>query len=375
MKTKIFLLLFPACFTALLFSSCGNLQKPLNEASPLVRIFLCQGKEIILRPYKNYILSVNSKKEMGEGPLFVSLSNNKIEINGSLADVDSLEILPTQSFEFRGKHYRGGAKIIKDGNSLLLINTLDIESYLYGVLPGEVSEKWNREALKAQAVVSRTYALYEVANSRKSNRPFDLYADTRSQVYEGMDSETKITSSAVDLTMGEVLRYQGKIIQSFFHSASGGMTESAKEAFGDDKPYLSSIYSPFASLYPDNKWEIDFPAKNLERELKWTNFIASISVTERTLSKRIKKLEVFDSLSNKTILSGKDFRNLIGNSVMKSSRANIRLTNRTLLISGVGYGHGVGMGQWDAQIMATQGYAYKSIVQYFYTGTSVDKVW
>jgi stage II sporulation protein D len=358
----------------LLITGCGYYQKPLYHASPMVKVLLFEGTNFTIKPYKNYVLSINSRKDMNEGTLFISCSNNTLDLNGMTVDADRVEIYPNQYFEFNGRKYRGSAAVIKLQDKLQLVNSVDLESYLYGVLPNEVSPNWSMETLKAQAVVSRTFALYELANSRKKNNPYDLYDDTRSQVYCGIDNESKFTSLAVDSTMGEVIRYQGKIIQSFFHSASGGMTESSREVFGDDKPYLTPVSSPYSSAYKDNKWETSMPLHKLEEILKISN-ITGMSVSERTSSKRIKTVLVSDNSTNTITLPGKELRNLLGPSIMKSTRANIHLTNNTVMISGMGYGHGVGMGQWDALGMAKAGYEYKSIVCYFYPGTRVDKIW
>jgi stage II sporulation protein D len=358
----------------LFIAGCGYYQKPVNHASPMVKVLLFEGSSFTVRPYKNYVLSINSRKDMNEGTLFVSLSNKTLDLNGMAVDADRVEIYPNQYFEFKGRKYRGSASIIKMADGLQLINTVDLESYLYGVLPNEVSPNWSMETLKAQAVVSRTFALYELANSRKKNNPYDLFDDTRSQVYCGIDKESKFTSLAVDSTMGEVIRYQGRIIQAFFHSASGGMTESSLDVFGDDKPYLTPVSSPYSGIYKENKWETSLSLIKLEELLHISN-ITSILVGERTSSKRIKTVIVSDNSTNKITLPGKELRNLLGPGIMKSTRANIRLTNDNLLISGMGYGHGVGMGQWDALGMAKAGYEYKSIVCYFYPGTRVDKIW
>ncbi len=185
MKNLVLFLLFIIIFSIL--TGCGFYQKPLNHASPVVRVLLDEGTEMRIKPGKNYILSINSRREMGSGMLFISLTNNSIEVNDMVLDIDSIEIYPNQYFEFTGKKYPGFAKIIKNNGSLMLINIVDIETYLHGVLPNEASPEWNIEALKAQAIVSRTFALYEIASSRKSGKSFDLYDDTRSQVYYGLE--------------------------------------------------------------------------------------------------------------------------------------------------------------------------------------------
>ncbi len=375
MIVKSLAVIFIFSVSVLIISGCGSISKPMNQASPLIKVQLYEGNEIQIKPFKNYILSVNSRKEVGDGPLYISFISNRMELNGVCAEVDSIEIYPARYFEFQGKKYAGNASVIKTQKGLMLINIIDIETYLHGVLPNEVPTGWNLQALKAQAVVSRTYALYEVANSRKSNKEFDLYSDTRSQVYNGIENETELTSLAIYSTIGEVLKYQGRIIQSFFHASSGGMTESSREVFNDDKPYLTPVPSPYSTYYKENKWDIAITLKKLEEELKLTNSIIKISVPVRTISKRIKTIEIDDQLSNKIRISGQDFRNIVGPQSMKSTRANIHISNDFVLISGVGYGHGVGMGQWDAFGMASQGYQYKDIVTYFYHGTSVDKIW
>lgn len=356
-------------------SACAYNQRPLYHASPEIRVLISQGKELSIQPQKNYVLTVNGKKEMAEGPIYLSVSNDSILFNDMEIQAVSLEISPSQSFDFKKKRYRGSILIQRSGDGLVMINVTDIESYLYGVLPNEVSANWDFQALKAQAVVSRTYALFEVVNSRRLNRPFDLYDDTRSQVYDGMGCETRNTSMAIDSTMGEVLRYQGRIIQSFFHASSGGMTESSKEAFGYDHPYLVPVESGFSAFYRDNKWEIQVPFHKMENALRLQSKIKELRVIDRTDSKRIKTIQIADDKGTVTNVNGKDLRNIIGAGIMKSTRANIRLTNDAIVISGIGYGHGVGMGQWDAQGMAKQGYTYRDIARYFYPGTTLDKIW
>jgi stage II sporulation protein D len=223
--------------------------------------------------------------------------------------------------------------------------------------------------------VSRTFALYEVVSSRKAGRVFDLYSDTRSQSYDGAGRETESTSAAVDATIGEVVRYGGRVIQAFFHSASGGMTESSMEVFGNYRPYLTPVQSPYSSVYRDDRWETTMQLGRAAAILRLTNGISAVAVTARTESKRIKTVEFSDPSGNKITLQGKDLREMFGANSMKSTRANIRISGDSLVISGAGYGHGVGMGQWDALGMARQGYDYKFILTYFYKGTSVDRIW
>jgi stage II sporulation protein D len=369
-------LLFPIL---LLFTSCGqNATKPLSGVSPVVRILLGETREAEIRTPGNWYISAGSRRGMGSRMLTVGLSGsgmliNDVELNGT----DSVEISTPEGFVWNGRKYRGDLRIVPLKDTLAVIDLLDVESYLYGVLPAEVSPLWHTEALKAQAVVSRTYALYEVGLARKSGRYFDLYPDTRSQVYSGPDSESSFTTVAVDSTAGESLRYDGKVIPAFFHASSGGMTESAETVFGTYYPYLTAVSSPFCETWKENRWDIAVPVTELGglSGCGPSNLPVSASVKSRTASKRIDSVEFILADGSTNRVSGKDLRSFIGGTKMKSTRANLSITNGELRIFGAGYGHGVGMGQWDAQGMALRNYNYRAILAYFYPGTSLDRLW
>ena len=372
----LFFLCALSAFAVMFLGACSLYQKPVSGASPVVRVLLYQGVSVSINPLGgNYILSYNTRKEEGEGRINAGINGEDVSLNGVAIKAPMIEIYTGEGFTFAGKKYGGSAALIISNRNIMLIDSIDIESYLKGVLPGEVSSAWEGEALKSQAVASRTYALFEVVNSRKKGRFFDLYSDTRSQSYEGREKETRQTSFAVDSTQGEVLKFDGKIIQAFFHSSSGGMTESSFEVFGDYKPYLTPVESPYSSIYKDDRWEASIPLERAGRLFKITNKIISAAVTARTDSKRIRTAEFTDDTGRKTDIPGRDLREILGPALMKSTRANLRISNDNLLISGAGSGHGVGMGQWDAQGMSKQGYTYKYILAYFYRGVSIDKVW
>lgn len=373
-KNFIFISILFALYS-ILITACSLYQKPVSGASPVVKVLLYRGGTVSLKPIGNYILSYNSRKEAGDGQVNIEISGSGLSLNGIGINTPVIDIYTGEGFVYGGKKYGGSAAVIISNQSIFLINSIDIESYVKGVLPEEVSPAWDAEALKSQAVVSRTFAIYEVVNSRKSGRIFDLYDDTRSQAYEGREKETRQTSFAVDSTLGEVLRFDGKIIQAFYHSSSGGMTESSYEVFGDYKPYLTPVESPYSSVYKEDRWEASIPVDRAGLLLKITNRIESVKVIERTSSKRIKTVEFADAAGQKTLIHGKEMRELLGPALMKSTRANLKITNECLLLNGTGYGHGAGMGQWDALGMSKQGYSYKYILTYFYRGALVEKIW
>ena len=151
---------------------------------------------------------------------------------------------------YRGKGFRGDLRVAVVGDRLQLVNVVGLEAYLLGVVPGEMPKDWPLDALKAQAVAARTYAVGNLVDGK----PFDLYSDSRSQVYYGVGSEAPGPSQAVRETRGEILTYDGSPAQTFYFSSSGGRTISALDAFGSDLPYLVSVDDPWDTASPNHLW-------------------------------------------------------------------------------------------------------------------------
>lgn len=166
--------------------------------------------------------------------------------------VSPLTIRPARNaiLALDGKGYRGRLEIVAQGGFLRVVNPVPLEGYLQGVVPGEVPSSWPAEALKAQAVAARSYALANLVKGK----PFDLYADVRSQVYGGVASEKPTTTRAVVETAGEVVLYAGKVATTFYFSTSGGRTASAADVFGQSIPYLVSKPDPWDKASPYFRW-------------------------------------------------------------------------------------------------------------------------
>jgi stage II sporulation protein D len=160
-------------------------------------------------------------------------------------------------------HYRGAIQIDVTGGRLRAINVVNLEQYLYGVVPSEMPYTWAPEALKAQAVVARSYALA----SRRSGA-FDLYPDTRDQVYLGLDHEEPSTNAAVDATASSVVLYNGQVAKTYFYSSSGGRTAAAQDVWGTAVPYLVSVPDPYDTISPYHDWgPLVFGGRKLARAL------------------------------------------------------------------------------------------------------------
>jgi stage II sporulation protein D len=148
------------------------------------------------------------------------------------------------------RSYRGDLRVAQAGAKLQLVNVVGLESYLLGVVPGEMPKDWPLEALKAQAVAARTYAIAHLVKAKS----FDLYSDWRSQVYYGVASEAPGPSRAIAETRGEIVTYDGTPAQTFYFSSSGGRTISSLDAFGTDLPYLVSVDDQWDAVSPNYRW-------------------------------------------------------------------------------------------------------------------------
>jgi len=173
-----------------------------------------------------------------------------------------------------GRTYRGALRVLPSGKKLQLVNVLPLETYLLGVVPGEMPKDWPLDALKAQAVAARTYAVANLVNGRA----FDLYSDARSQVYYGADAEAPGPSRAVTETRGQVLSYDGAPAETFYFSSSGGRTLSALDAFGLDVPYLVSVDDPWDETSPNHRWQTQvLGAQELARRLGLAGAVTNVA--------------------------------------------------------------------------------------------------
>ena len=191
--------------------------------------------------------------------------------------VGPVTFAPTSAPLYFKKPYRGTFTLSSDGKKLSLVDTVALEQYLYGVVPSEVPSSWALEALKAQAVASRSYALA----LRKTSGTFDVYADTRSQVYGGILAEQTATTEAVDETAGRVLLYNGQVAITYFYSTSGGRTASIADVWNSQPvPYLVSVSDPYDAISPYHDWgPLAFGAAKLQKAFKVPGRLLDVQTT------------------------------------------------------------------------------------------------
>src|SRR5512136_1131094 len=185
----------------------------------------------------------------------VRFDRNVFSVNGKAWPVTELVLSPARGGTVRvnGATYRGNLKLIVTGQGRInAVNLVDIEDYLYGVVPKEMPPNWPDEALKAQAVVSRTFARYQM--DANASREYDISATTSSQVYGGIAAETDRTRRAIDATQGIILTFNGKPALTYFHANSGGMTEDARNVWRVAIPYLQSVSDDYSTQAPGAAW-------------------------------------------------------------------------------------------------------------------------
>ena len=204
--------------------------------------------------------------------------------------------------------YRGSLEVSAVNGKLRVVNVVGIEAYLYGVVPDEMPDTWPPEALKAQAVAARSYA---VANRRGG--PFDLYADVRSQVYGGIDAESAPATAAVNATAGKVVVYRGRVVSTPYHSTSGGRTAAAADVWpgGKPTPYLVSVPDPHDVLSPHHEWgPLVFSARTLGRRLRVPGALLDVRTT-RNPSRRVTSVLAVGSRGEVTVPAA-DVRRALG---------------------------------------------------------------
>ena len=205
--------------------------------------------------------------------------------------------------------YRGEVEIRTEGAGVTAINVLDIDSYVRGVVAGEMPSSWPLEALKAQAVTARTYALA----TRKTTGLFDQYPDTRSQVYRGVTGESVRSDAAVRATAGRILTYGGDPAVTYYFSTSGGHTENVEFSFVGalSKPWLVGVPDPYDTQSPYHRWTATFSAATLDRALGAPGAFRSVKVLERGVSPRVVRARVKGTAGSR-VLTGPQIRAALG---------------------------------------------------------------
>lgn len=287
-------------------------------------------------------------------------------------------------WQVAGRRYRGRIVVHAASGQLSVVNHVDLEDYVAATVGGEMPASWPEQALRAQAVATRTYVLHQRALHRRALHQraaqpqaldWDVRATEQSQVYRGIESETPRTRRAADSTRGEILTLAGQPILAVFHSTSGGRTASASEVWGKSVPYLGSIDVEYEDDAPFTYWRTVFAPETLSGLLAAAGSdlgrVYSLEVTGRTESGRVERI-VARGASRREVWSGDRLRSLVEGLGLRSRLFDIRPTPQGFAFVGSGFGHGVGMSQWGARELARRGASYQRILARFYPGAELS---
>ncbi len=267
----------------------------------------------------------------------------------------------------------GLIQLVRRGKGLLLVNHVDLEEYVKGVVPAEVNPAWHPEMLKVQAVATRTYALYQ--HMLSSTRDYDVVAGIQDQVYRGRQGIDARVVEAVESTRGLVVTYQGAPIYAAFSSTAAGITEDAMFVWSKDLPYLKGVECPFDLESPYYQWKASLKIDTLEKNLRQQGFavgtIATITPLAYSRAGRVATLRIVHS-SGELMLRAEDLRKAVGYTVVPSTQFSVESVGQDVVFSGYGAGHAVGLCQWGAKELAELGYSFSSILRYYYPGTELQ---
>lgn len=275
-----------------------------------------------------------------------------------------------------GRLFRGTIQFIKDDDrKLSVINHIDLEDYIKGISVRELSHYWPRQALLAHVIVFRTFALYKMQENIQKD--YDLTSDIYSQVYGGGAAERYRVNKVVEETKGLVLTYQGKIFPAFYHATCAGHTEDASSLWNINIAPLKGVDCGFCGDSPHFKWHNVLSAEETKNLLRKAGYpienIKDITILGRNKSGRITNLKIVTDKKDITI-TAKDFRNILGPNIIRSTNFNVDVVDNELVFEGYGWGHGVGLCQWGGYFMAKQGRSYQEILKYYYPGTEISLI-
>jgi len=355
----------------------------LASTEPIINVLILKDKKIRIRSDRSIPLTIKGQRFLNKKikGLTLKKQNNRTTLifdknKQKIYDLKNKEKFLVSSPDRRGiwvgqKRYAGKLNIFISDNHILVVNVLGIEKYLGSVVGSEMPAKWPLEALKAQAIASRTYAL-----KQKGNPLYDIDSTNMNQVYIGLEAGTHKTKRAVNSTRSLVLTYKNKLINALFHSSSAGMTENSQDVWKNKYPYLSSV-KDFDKNNPKFRWQKKISSNELINLFPTIGGLKNIKILDITSTGRVKNLKLIGAYGSDQI-SGVDFRKRLGlnSNFIRFKFFEEELNNNTpqkkgLIVFGQGSGHGVGMSQWGAKYLASRGQKAERILKHFYKGVQI----
>lgn len=263
----------------------------------------------------------------GNAARFDAGDDGRILVNGKAVAADSIIVRPNAPFVFNKRSYRGLVEIESDAGAMDVVNLVGMNEYLYGVVGSEMLAQWPIEALKAQAVLARTYAMKKIGERKEFQ--YDVLPTAADQVYDGTENETPATREAVDDTRDEVVTYDGQLIMAYYHSDCGGRTEDGNNAFKGDFPYLKSVVCPYEKDSPYQSWQKTYTLADISRETGMT--VTNLSISQDPETRHVEKVTLATN-NGPVMLTGNLFRKLFGPREIRSTYFTVQPIERVVLV-------------------------------------------
>lgn len=300
--------------------------------------------------------------------LSAKIQENQITIDESVSGGELIVEPEDDGYVWIGdRWYRGRTRLIRQADSITAINHVDLEQYLYSVVGAEAVSSWPLEALKAQAVAARSYALYK--RNTEANSFYDVDTTVGTQVYKGLDSEYTTTHEAVNGTLGQIMTYNNEVILAAFHSSSGGHTENVEDIWSSPLPYLRAVID-YDQQSPVFEWQQVIPVTEIQNLVAGIGIIRGLKPLQMTPYGRIVTMEVMGDRGSATV-SGTTLRQALD---LRSTLFRVSTDGNNLRIKGRGFGHGIGLSQWGAYYLAKQGVDYQQILKHYYQSADLTEL-
>jgi len=356
---------------------CPVLAPSFAYADTTIRVAIVQNAEsVALSASSGLSVKAPNDDVAANGRITVTAGPSGLVVDGQRLRSDRIEVRGRNGdVTVNNLTVAGRVTIKRQNGRLMAINELPLEDYVKGVVPSEMSAAWHQEALKAQAMAARTYALYKIRQNGKKD--FDVVASTKDQVYKGRAGADGPAGRAVDETRGQVLAFQDEPILAAFFSTAAGPTEDALNVWSVDLPYLKGVECPFDMNSPYFQWRTDVWLPLLEQRLREEGFpvgvIAGLSPAFYTKAGRVSHVRILHS-DGELHIKGEDLRRVLGYTVLSSTQFDFEVVGFQIQFTGRGAGHGVGLCQWGAKELAEKGYSAEAIVRYYYPGAEIRDI-
>lgn len=314
---------------------------------------------------------LNASPEGTRGPIWGCFGANYRKVLTGPA-----EFSPTAGFLKAGHDfYRRALELVPKGDKLYVINDLGMEEYLAGLVNREINSRFPPEAIKAQVIAARSYALATAADRRKAGQFFDLYGTIQDQVYRGSTLEDGKSFRLVRETEGQVLVHRENVLKAYYHASSGGHSELPQSVWPEPSPdtlaYLARPSETDEKL-ESTKWTIVL-SPFVGAQWPGVGKLREIRVLNRSAGRRVQLISLTGEQGS-VLLSGPEFRRKLGVNWVKSTYFYVKAIPQGWLLEGRGHGHGVGLSQLGARAMAQEGRSVSDILNFYYPYASVRKL-